>query len=157
MAAVMAYLNRERTTPGISVSCVVAETIVVSETGARLSLIAERVYDFQWGNVKKLKHKIFPVLQYRYGSLDDEDDYSTTARVPDIDQFVEMLAAAGGGRVRELSQAFGHQGDGLCFQPANAPRAGESKVEPAVAVDDFRPYLGIVQIGQGTGGQRFGQ
>jgi hypothetical protein len=37
IAAISAYLTRERTTPGISVSCVVAETTVVSDTGARLS------------------------------------------------------------------------------------------------------------------------
>ena len=36
-AAIMAYWKRLRTTPGISVSCVVADTTVVSETGARLS------------------------------------------------------------------------------------------------------------------------
>src|SRR5690625_4861748 len=37
IAATIEYLNRVRTTPGTSASCVVAETMVVSDTGAKLS------------------------------------------------------------------------------------------------------------------------
>jgi len=36
------------------------------EAGARLATNAERVYDLQWFNAKKLRHKISPVLTYLY-------------------------------------------------------------------------------------------
>jgi len=36
------------------------------EGGARLATNAERVYDLQWFNAKKLRHKISPVLTYLY-------------------------------------------------------------------------------------------
>lgn len=36
------------------------------EAGARLATNAERVYDLQWLNARKLRHKISPVLTYQY-------------------------------------------------------------------------------------------
>jgi len=38
----------------------------VYEAGARLATNAERVYDIQWFNAKKLRHKISPVLDYTF-------------------------------------------------------------------------------------------
>lgn len=48
------------------------EDVSVYEAGARLSAGAERIYDFEWANVKKLKHRILPVLSYTYRGHQDE-------------------------------------------------------------------------------------
>lgn len=45
------------------------------EVQARLSANLERVYDLEWHNVKRLKHRIWPVLTYEYRSFQDENDY----------------------------------------------------------------------------------
>ena len=42
---------------------------------SRLSTTLERTFDFDWQNVKKLKHKIVPSLIYRYRGHKDESDY----------------------------------------------------------------------------------
>lgn len=91
------------------------------------------------------------------GALDDEGDYCSLAGLSDFDQFVEMLTAAGGRCIRELGQAIGHQGDGFCLQPTNTLGPRQSKVEPALAVSCFRSYVKVIEIGQGAGGQYFGQ
>jgi LPS-assembly protein len=43
---------------------------------ARLSTILERVFGVEWGNIKKVKHKITPSLTYDYGVFPDERDES---------------------------------------------------------------------------------
>jgi LPS-assembly protein len=43
---------------------------------ARLSTILERVFGIEWGNIKKLKHKVTPSLAYEYGVFPDERDES---------------------------------------------------------------------------------
>ena len=46
------------------------------EAGARLATSAERIYDIQWRNARRLKHKISPVLSYRYRVNQDEEEES---------------------------------------------------------------------------------
>lgn len=45
------------------------------EVGTRLSATAERIYDFEWRNTRKLKHKMSPVLTYKYRVHHDKEDY----------------------------------------------------------------------------------
>jgi LPS-assembly protein len=42
-------------------------------TGARLATRIERLYDVEWGNAKRLKHRIWPTLNYIYREHHDED------------------------------------------------------------------------------------
>jgi LPS-assembly protein len=45
------------------------------EAKVRLETNGQRIFDFDWGNVKKLKHKISPIFRYTYqGGQGDEDD-----------------------------------------------------------------------------------
>ena len=46
------------------------------EAGARLSASAERTYDLAIRNIRKLKHKISPVLSYTYRARQDQNDYA---------------------------------------------------------------------------------
>lgn len=45
------------------------------EARARLSTSVERIYDLGWRNVRRLKHKMSPVLSYEYRDHLDEKDY----------------------------------------------------------------------------------
>lgn len=45
------------------------------EARVRLETNAERIFDFQWRDVKKLRHKISPILLYTYGARHDTYDY----------------------------------------------------------------------------------
>jgi LPS-assembly protein len=44
------------------------------EAGASLSANAERVYDFRWRNIRRLKHRVSPVISYAYRVHHDEED-----------------------------------------------------------------------------------
>jgi len=45
------------------------------EVNARLSAKIERVYDCKWGDAKRLKHRMWPELSYRYRNhLDEEEE-----------------------------------------------------------------------------------
>lgn len=46
------------------------------EAGARLSASAERTYDLDLEHIRKLKHKISPVLSYTYRARQDQNDYA---------------------------------------------------------------------------------
>jgi LPS-assembly protein len=46
------------------------------EAGARLSAQMERVYDVEWWNARRLKHRVSPVLRYTYGGRQGDEDYS---------------------------------------------------------------------------------
>ncbi len=48
----------------------------VYEASARLGSVLERVFDFEWRDAKKLKHKILPALTYNYRIPQDEDKSS---------------------------------------------------------------------------------
>lgn len=41
----------------------------------RLSTLLERTFDFEWGETKRLKHKVFPSLIYSYRGYDDASKY----------------------------------------------------------------------------------
>ncbi|RJR45454.1 MAG: LPS-assembly protein LptD [Desulfobacteraceae bacterium] len=42
---------------------------------ARLSTLVEKTFDFAWGETRKLKHKVFPSLLYRYRGYNDASKY----------------------------------------------------------------------------------
>jgi LPS-assembly protein len=42
---------------------------------ARLSTLVERTYDLEWGETRRLKHKVFPSLLYRYRGYNDVSRY----------------------------------------------------------------------------------
>lgn len=45
------------------------------EAKARLETNAQRIFDIEWGDVKKLRHKVSPILSYTYqGGQGDEDE-----------------------------------------------------------------------------------
>ena len=44
------------------------------EAGARIATNMERIYEPGWQNVKKLKHKIRPALEYRYRAYHDKEN-----------------------------------------------------------------------------------
>jgi len=46
------------------------------EAGARLSASAERIYNTELRNVRRLKHKISPVLSYTYRARQDQNNYT---------------------------------------------------------------------------------
>ena len=45
------------------------------EAEGRLSTMAERIYALEGRNVKKLRHKVLPVVSYKYRAYQDEGDY----------------------------------------------------------------------------------
>ena len=55
------------------------------ETGARMSTNLERIYDINWRNAKKLKHRIWPVLSYNYRIPYSQGDQSPWFEPVDVD------------------------------------------------------------------------
>jgi len=53
------------------------------EIGARISANMERIYDFEWRHVKKLRHRIRPVLSYEYRVHQDDEEYMPWFEVVD--------------------------------------------------------------------------
>ncbi|MEW6668511.1 MAG: LPS assembly protein LptD [Thermodesulfobacteriota bacterium] len=45
------------------------------EVQSRISTLLERTFDIEWGDAKRLKHKIFPTFSYRYRGYNDATRY----------------------------------------------------------------------------------
>ncbi|MDY6971056.1 MAG: LPS assembly protein LptD, partial [Thermodesulfobacteriota bacterium] len=65
------------------------------EVGARLSATAERIFDLGWRDVRKVKHKMSPVLSYKYRDHRDEKAFrpwfDPIDEVEDINQIALSL------------------------------------------------------------------
>jgi LPS-assembly protein len=55
------------------------------ETGARISTNLERIYDMNWRDAKRLKHRIWPVLSYNYRVPYSQGDESPWFEPVDVD------------------------------------------------------------------------
>jgi len=64
------------------------------EIQGRFSTLLERTFDIDWGDVKRLKHKIFPSVTYRYRGYRDPSKYRP---------WFEPVDARGGANVVEFS------------------------------------------------------
>jgi LPS-assembly protein len=59
------------------------------EAKARLETNVQRIFDFEWGELKKLRHKMTPVLTYTHqGGQGDEDNSPWFSPMDDMDEVV---------------------------------------------------------------------
>ena len=57
----------------------------------RLSTFLERIFDFEWGNVKRLKHKVSPSLTYEFRSHKDEERFMPWFEPIDVEGDVNRI------------------------------------------------------------------
>jgi len=59
---------------------------------ARLSTLLERTYDLEWGETRRVKHKIFPSLLYRYRGYNDGSKYQPWFEPIDQENRTKLVA-----------------------------------------------------------------
>ena len=129
---------------------------------ARLSTILERVFEVEWGSIKKLKHKITPSLTYAYGTSPDERDESQwfnpldrESKINRIVFSVENLLDArmedekGVVSYRQLATFNLSQGYNIDeARRDEAPGEEKEDFEPLLATMVLRPFPGLYFVGR---------